>query len=121
MLVLKFTHKNIIFKLFCTVIITHEGYDVESKAICKRPLCHKNKPLFEGAYVPLTVDGNIIIDGILTSCYASYGHDFAHLGMAPLRWIPEMTGWIFGEDNEEPTYVKIAKELYGWVMLETQK
>ena len=32
-----------------------------------------------GAYVPLTEDGNILVDGVLASCYASFDHGLAHL------------------------------------------
>ena len=40
--------------------------------------------LFLGAYVPLTADGNIVVDQILASCYASFDHDLAHLMMMPM-------------------------------------
>ena len=39
-----------------------------------------------GAYVPLTEDGNIVVGGILASCYASFDHDLAHLAMVPMQW-----------------------------------
>ena len=63
-----------------------------------------------GAYVPMNMEGNIMVDGVLASCYASADHDLAHLSMAPLRWFPEMTNWMFGQDTGLPGYVKIVKE-----------
>ena len=45
--------------------------------------------LFLGAYVPLTIEGNIVVDGILASCYAYADHDLGHLGMMPFRWLPD--------------------------------
>ena len=61
------------------------------------------------AYVPLTADGNIAIDGVLASCYASFNHDLAHFIMSVIQWYPEMTAWIFGVNNGTPEYVNIAK------------
>ena len=61
-----------------------------------------------GAYVPLTMEGNIVVDGILASCFASFFHNLAHLGMTPLRWFPDIVDSIFGEKH---VYVNIAKNL----------
>ena len=63
-----------------------------------------------GAYVPLTMEGNIMVDGALASCYAYINHDLAHLSMAPLRWFPQMTNLMFGQDGEWPSYVKIVEK-----------
>ena len=65
-----------------------------------------------GAYVPLTNEGNIMVDGVLASCYAFEHHDLAHFGMAPLRWFPEVTGWIFGEDNGYQVFAEITKSFW---------
>ena len=67
-----------------------------------------------GAYAPLTMEGNIIVDGVLASCYASTQHDLAHIGMAPMRWFPQIMELIFGENNGNHVYVKIAKEFGHW-------
>ena len=37
----------------------------------------------------MTREGNIVVDGVVASCYASVNHDLVHVGMAPLRWFPE--------------------------------
>ena len=57
------------------------------------------------------MEGNIVVDGILASCYASSGHDLGHIGMAPLRWFPGIMEWIFGDDKGRPAFVVMAEEL----------
>ena len=64
-----------------------------------------------GAYVPLTEEGNIMVDGVLASCYASFDHNLAHIVMAPLQWFPEIMELIFGEKNGSPVFVNIMKYL----------
>ena len=61
------------------------------------------------------MDGNIVVDGILTSCYASYDHDLAHIGMTPLRLFPVIMNWMFGFENGFPAYIKIAESLDTWI------
>ena len=61
------------------------------------------------------MEGNILVDGVLASCYASADHGVAHFGMIPIRWFPKMIGWIFGEENEFSAFVKIADDLGGWM------
>ena len=67
--------------------------------------------LFVGAYVPLTKEGNIMVDNILASCYASVDHEWAHISMMPTRWFPEIVQWIFGGDEGFVTFAKTTKEL----------
>ena len=43
-----------------------------------------NVYLYIGVYVPVTMEGNIVVDGILASCYPSSNPDVAHFGMAPI-------------------------------------
>ena len=62
------------------------------------------------------MDGNIVVDGILASCYASFDHDFAHIGMLPMQLFPTITEWIFGEDNGSPAYVNIIGDFGGWML-----
>ena len=63
-----------------------------------------------GAYVPLTEEGTIVVDGIVASCYASCDHDLADWAMSPLKWFPEMLKWIFDESGGIVS-VEIAKDL----------
>ena len=57
------------------------------------------------------MEGNIVVDGVLASCYAFSDHDLAHLGMTPMRWFPGMMNWIFGSTKETPGYVSFAEDL----------
>ena len=56
-----------------------------------------------------------MVDGVLTSCYAVSDHNLAHIAIAPIRWFPEMFQWIFGEDNNSPAIVNIAKGVDIWM------
>ena len=62
-----------------------------------------------GAYVPLTNTGNIVVDGVLASCYASFDHDLAHIAIKPMQWYPGIIQWIFGSNNVIHEYVSIVK------------
>ena len=67
-----------------------------------------NSP-FSGAFTPVTMDGTIIVDGILASCYAFSDHDMAHIGMSPIRWIPRLIEMIFGKNNESPPFLNVVE------------
>ena len=42
----------------------------------------------EGLYSPLTIQGNIIVDDVLASCYSDFdSHGLQHLSFAPFRWM----------------------------------
>ena len=72
-----------------------------------------------GVYDPLTEDGNIVVGGVLTSCYAAFDHDLAHFAMIPMLWYPEMTVWMFGVNNGTPDYVDIVKGFGRWLLPST--
>ena len=71
---------------------------------------------FTGVYVPLTKEGNIMVDGVLSSCYSSSKHDLAHIGMMPVQWFPEVTKWLFRVDGDISAYVSITKELGKFIL-----
>ena len=73
--------------------------------------------LFLGAYTPLTMEGNIIVDGVLASCYAFGDHDLAHVGVTPIRWFPEVIKLIFGEDNGISIFADTAADVAKWMSL----
>ena len=56
----------------------------------------------------MTLEGTIIVDGVLASCYATVQHDVGQIVMTPLRWFPRMTEWILGDTTN---YVDMAEEL----------
>ena len=72
--------------------------------------------LIEGAYTPLTNEGNIVIDGMLASCYAFTDHNLAHITLTPMLWFPEMIEWIFGMEKVSQGYVSILADLGGLLL-----
>ena len=62
------------------------------------------------------MEGNIVVDGVVASCYASFDHDLAHIIMTPIQLFPDIIGWIFGDEKESLAYVDIAKELGRWLL-----
>ena len=69
-----------------------------------------------GAYVPLTMEGNLVVERILASCYASCHHDLVHIVGAPIQWFPEVIKWIFGDDNGSMAYVDVGLQLGNWLL-----
>ena len=62
------------------------------------------------------MEGSIVVDGVLASCYPSAQHDLAHIGMAPIRWFPKIFEWIFGDEHGIQGYVKMAEDLGQWIL-----
>ena len=62
------------------------------------------------------MQGNIVVDGVLASCYASYDHDLVHFFMTPVQWFPEIIDWIFGDDNGSYAYINIIKIFGKWML-----
>ena len=60
--------------------------------------------------------GNIIVDGMVASCYASFNNDLAHIIISPMRWFPWPADWIFGEDGGLSVYAKIGKNVGDWAL-----
>ena len=58
---------------------------------------------------PMTMEGNIVVDGVLASCYPFPDHDLAHFGMTPFRLFPQFLKWLFGDDTGSPVFVQIVK------------
>ena len=61
------------------------------------------------------MEGSIFVDGVLASCYPSTDHDLAHLGTAPMRWIPGFIELILGDENGCSAYITIAYQLGEWL------
>jgi len=40
----------------------------------------------KGVYAPATMEGTLLVDGIVASSYANVDHDISHAVLAPLRW-----------------------------------
>jgi len=65
-----------------------------------------------GVFAPLTNSGNIVVDGVVTSCYASFGsHAAAHVSMAPLRFAAHARrAWL--DDDKTVTHLKRDVDYY---------
>ena len=60
-----------------------------------------------GYFAPLTDSGTLVVDGFLSSCYASYPHWIAHTAMYPARKWP---AFFLGDVQEGPsTFVNWVK------------
>ena len=62
------------------------------------------------------MEGNIVVDGVVASCYASSDHDLAHFAMTPIRSFPKIMELIFGEDRGNSVYTKTAESLGKWLL-----
>ena len=45
------------------------------------------------------MEGNIVVDGVLSSCYDFFDHDLVHFAMMPIQRFPDILGLTFGEEN----------------------
>ena len=63
--------------------------------------------------MPLTMEGRILVDSVMASCYGSWNHDLAHVGMLPVQWFPTMIDWVFGEVQ---AYLNIVEDFSRWVI-----
>merc|ERR1712055_210479 len=62
----------------------------------------------EGAYVPLTEHGTLLVDGVLCSSFANVPHGIAQLMAAPMRWFPSV---FLSEEEGERLFVTVAKHV----------
>ena len=62
----------------------------------------------------------IIVDGVLTSCYAGTHHDLGNLMATPMQRFPAVIEWIFGDDAGLPAYVTTARQLSKMLLPEGQ-
>ena len=62
------------------------------------------------------MEGSIVVDGVLASCYPSAHHDLAQISMTPMRWFPKIIEWIFGDEKGFQGYARMAEYLGLWVL-----
>ena len=65
--------------------------------------------------------GNIVVDGVLASCFDFSDHHLTHLTMTPMRWFPETMDWIFGDNNGSPGYGIFLEDVGRLVLLLEQQ
>ena len=66
------------------------------------------------------MDGNIVVDGVLASCYAFPDHDLAHFGMTPFQLFPQLIKWLFGDNIGSPVFVEIVKHWRIYVAIQPE-
>ena len=71
---------------------------------------------FAGVYVPLTMEGNILVAGVLTSCYGIVDHDIVQIVVKPIQWYPGVVEFVFGDENGIPLFLSLAQDFGRWVM-----
>ena len=101
-------------KVECISIQTTKGmHDTNFNHICIYKSVERQllASISLGAYVPLTTEGNILVDGVLASCYASFNHDIQHVVMKPLVWFPSVVDLLLGEDMSLHSYVTILQHV----------
>ena len=57
------------------------------------------------------MEGTIMVDEILASCYASVDHNLVHFGMTPLRLFLWMLEKIYGDNNGFQGFAVIAEQM----------
>ena len=62
------------------------------------------------------MEGNIVVDGVLTSCYAIVNHDLAQIVLKPIQWYTNIMELAFGNENGVSGYVSVAQDLGKWVL-----
>ncbi|KAK8752022.1 hypothetical protein OTU49_011712, partial [Cherax quadricarinatus] len=65
-------------------------YSTNQTGIHKTEIIAIDHEVTQGAYVPLTREGTLVVEGIVVSCYASYKHSLAHTFLAPARIFPAL-------------------------------
>lgn len=90
-----------------------------------------------GIYAPLTTGGTLVVDGVIVSSYVSFQegasayiklrngavtslsqHDYAHVGLSPLRLACRVVSSSFCVDYTDdgmPSYVNVAVKLNLWI------
>lgn len=74
------------------------------------------KKTSSGVYAPLTIEGNIVVDGVLTSCYGVMNNEvIAHAAFAPVRavhWILQYISYPYAIDTDSEGVHWYADALY---------
>ena len=57
------------------------------------------------------MEGNILVDGVLASCYAGFDHDAEHIAVTPLLWFPTIMDFFLGAEKSTHAYLKILQHM----------
>ena len=60
----------------------------------------------KGTWAPFTMEGTLLVDGLLASCYASFPHALSELAFAPVKMFPRIL-----LDDEESVKIDGCREV----------
>ena len=66
---------------------------------------------FSRCLFPQTMEGNILVDGVLASCFAGHDHDMSHFAVAPIALVPGLIEAVFKVDVESTGYVGLVDDV----------
>lgn len=92
------------------VLINDNDSEVRSSQVT-----HVTSQTVKGVYAPLTHDGTIVVNGVVTSCYGVINSErIAHLSCSPLRWMHSLSKYIpfISRDTEQNGVHWYAEFLY---------
>ena len=64
----------------------------------------------------MTIEGTVVVNGVVASCYVFPDHNLAHTGMMPIRWYPKLMEWLFDVEDGFLGYVMVAENLGSWML-----
>ena len=64
------------------------------------------------------MNGNIVVEEVLASCYAVVDHGISQIAMKPIQWYPGVMDIIFGVENGVSAYIDVAKNIDTWFLPE---
>ena len=67
------------------------------------------------------MEGNIVLDGVLVSCYGIVEHDLLQIVMKPIQWYADVLELVFGDENGVSVYINVAKTVGIWLLPQGSK
>ena len=67
------------------------------------------------------MEGNILVDGVLTSCYGIVDNDIVQIVVKPIQWHPGVVEFVFGDENGIPLFLSLAQDFGRWVLPQGSK
>ncbi|KAK5849573.1 hypothetical protein PBY51_013899 [Eleginops maclovinus] len=97
-------------------------FDAERRRL--EPVCVKRifTHEYEGSFAPVTVQGTVVVDQVLASCYAVIqDHDLAHWALAPVRFAYRVNSLLFQRQTSAQNdgvhwYSKMLFQLGTWLL-----
>ena len=62
------------------------------------------------------MEGNIIVDGVLASCYAFPDHYLAHIAMTLIIWFPGIFEIILGKNIGSSEFINMVQDFGKWLL-----